>query len=276
MSASISGMSTPVFDLAVTQAVCDVLAQTDSPGLTGSEIRAALEHARISELESGPNKRTSLRITLHNAQVDRSSGATLAAFVNAAMRPALYVDNPGRWQLLRGQLDAVLVLYGLRINNAGQLAYRCDTARSLPEAAELAGTLHTELRHRGCHETVLAYCREELINHSLFHAISEAAKSIPDRIRGMTGVRLDGAELYDYVFGSKSSAPSLRINPLETQSDESEQRGFKSILVGIHGHYRNPRAHRTRLGAIEDRADFLDAFGLFSYVHRRLDESVVE
>lgn len=270
-----SDMPTPVFDLAVTQAVCDVLAQTNAPGLTGSEIRAALEHARLFELELGGNKRTALRITLHNAQVTRKSGATLAAFVNAAMRPALYVDSPGRWHELRGQLDQVLVLYGLRITDAGKLAHRSDAARTLSEAEELAGTLQSELMRRGCHETVLGYCREELISRSLFHAISEAAKSIPDRIGGLTGVSLDGAELYDYVFGTKSSAPKLRINPLETQSEESEQRGFKNILVGVHGHYRNPRAHRTRLGATENKADFLDAFALFSYVHRRLDAAVV-
>jgi hypothetical protein len=144
-------MPTPIFDLAVTQAVCDVIAQTGYPGLTGSELRSALEHARIFELPEGPNKRTALRIVLHNTQVDRRSGATLAAFINAAMRPALYVGDERRWHSLRDQLDQVLVLYGLRVNDAGQLVRRKERARTLTEAAELAGTLHSELRRRGCH-----------------------------------------------------------------------------------------------------------------------------
>ncbi|MFS0483470.1 TIGR02391 family protein [Corynebacterium striatum] len=41
----------------------------------------------------------------------------------------------------------------------------------------------------------------------------------------------------------------------------------------MHGHYRNPRAHKTRLGSEEGKHDFLDAFSLFSYVHRRLDSA---
>lgn len=266
-------MPTPVFDLAVTQAVCDVLAQTHSPGLSGSELRAALEHVRLSELPEGPNKRTSLRIVLHNAQVRRGSGATLIAFVNASMRPALYVQDHARWNALREQLDEVLVLYGLRITDSGQLGYRRKGARTLSEAAEFAGTLQTELRRRGCHAQLFSYCREELIAQSLFHAMSEAAKSIPDRIRTLTACRLDGADLYDEVFATKQKTPLLTINALATPSDESEHRGFKNLLLGIHGHYRNPRAHQTRRGSHEAPADLYDAFGLFSYVHRRLDDA---
>ena len=46
---------------------------------------------------------------------------------------------------------------------------------------------------------------------------------------------------------------------------------WKNLLIGIHGHYRNPRAHRTRYGASEQLIDFYDLFGLLSYTHRRLD-----
>lgn len=270
---TIKVVPTPVFDLAVTQAVCDVLGQTGYPGLTGSELRAALEHVRVLDLPEAPNKRTALRVALHNTQVERRSGGPLVTFINAAMRPALYVTDHARWETLRGQLDEVLVLYGLHVNDSGQLSRRARAARTLSEAAELAGTLQSELRRRGCHEQLFGYCREELVAKSLFHATSEAAKSIPDRIRSLTGCPLDGASLYDEVFGTKTGAPVLTINALATPSEESEHKGFKNLLVGIHGHYRNPRAHATRLGASEDAADFYDAFALFSYVHRRLDRA---
>jgi uncharacterized protein (TIGR02391 family) len=260
----------PVFDLAVTEAVSNVLAQTDQPGLTGSELAAALRHAKLFDLEQGPNKRTRLLSTLHNAQVRRGDGATLVAFINAAMRPASYVTTPGRWEALRAELDEVLVLWGLRINDEGKLATG-KKARTLPEAAELAGRLHSELKRRGCHDEILLYCREELIAKSLFHAMSEAAKSIPQRIRGITGLAGDGAVLYDQAFGTKQQPPILRINSLTTVSEESEHKGFKNLLLGIHGHYRNPRVHTTRHGAVESLQDFYDAFSLFSYVHRRLD-----
>ena len=92
----------------------------------------------------------------------------------------------------------------------------------------------------------------------------------------MTGLAGDGSALYDGVFGSGArDRPALLINSYESDSDRSEHRGFKNILVGIHGHYRNPRAHASRIDSTENLADFYDAFGLFSYVHRRLDASTI-
>ena len=121
----------------------------------------------------------------------------------------------------------------------------------------------------------MRYCSEELIRQSLFHAISEASKSIPDRIRRHTHLAGDGAALYDQVFGTGTVAPLIAITDLVTDSQVSEHRGFKNLLTGIHGHYRNPRAHQTRLGSTEQRQDFFDAFALFAYVHRRLDHAGV-
>lgn len=266
--------STPVFDVQFTQAVCDVVAQTPKPGLSVAELEAALVPAKLDRLDDGPNKRTRLLTTVHNAQVHRGSGNTLIAFLNAAMNPARYVRDPLRFEQLRGQLNAVLVLYGLRINDQGQLA-RGPSASTLSEAAQLSGELLSELHRRGCHLVLLDYCSEELVRQSLFHAVSEAAKSIPDRIRRHTGLAGDGAALYDQVFGTSTVAPLIRITDMRDDSEISEHRGFKNLLVGVHGHYRNPRAHRTRLGSSEDRDDFLDAFSILSYLHRRLDSAGV-
>lgn len=117
------------------------------------------------------------------------------------------------------------------------------------------------------------YCREELLAQSLFHAMSEAAKSIPQRVRSVTGLAGDGAALYDQVFGTNQLPALLKINTLGTESELSEQKGLKNLLIGFHGHCRNPRAHTTRHGSIETLPDLFDAFGLFSYVHRRLDRA---
>lgn len=264
----------PVFDLQLTEAICDVLAQTGAPGLTVSELVSALRPAKLDGLPDGPNKRTRLLTTLHNAQVRRHSGTTLIAFVNAAMHPSRYVQDHDRFEALRGELNAVLVLYGLQIDEQGRLA-KGAAASTLSEAAKLSGELMTELRHRGCHPALFGYCSEELVRQSLFHAMSEAAKSIPDRVRRHTKLAGDGAALFDQVFGTNAMQPMIQINARADDSDLSEQKGFKNLLLGIHGHYRNPRAHRTRLGSTEDRADFFDAFSLFSYVHRRLDRAGV-
>lgn len=99
----------PVFDPQFTEAVCNVLAQTEFPGLTGSEIRTLLEMVRVRELEPAGNKRASLYVTLHNVRVRQACGNAVAAFIARAMSPARYVDSRRRWQQLRDQLNAVLV-----------------------------------------------------------------------------------------------------------------------------------------------------------------------
>lgn len=144
-------------------------------------------------------------------------------------------------------------------------------AASIAEGSALAGRLQTELKRRGCHTELLRYCDEELISRSLFHAMSEASKSIPARVRSITGLAGDGAALYDGVFGTNRDQPLWSISPHESDSEISEHRGFKNLLVGIHGHFRNPRAHSSRITQNEELVDFYDAFSLFSYVHRRLD-----
>jgi hypothetical protein len=40
---------------------------------------------------------------------------------------------------------------------------------------------------------------------------------------------------------------------------KSEHRGFKNRFTGIHGHFRNPRAHGTRFGSEGEKDDFYDA-----------------
>jgi hypothetical protein len=67
-------------------------------------------------------------------------------------------------------------------DDEGKLA-KTRQATTLNEAARVAGELVSELRRRDCHPALLTYCDEELIRKSLFHAIQEAAKSIPDRLR---------------------------------------------------------------------------------------------
>lgn len=267
------GKRLAVFPTAMTEAVCNVLAATDYPALSTTELERALGPTGL-ELEEGPNKRTRLLITLNNAQMMQGAGNVLIVFINAAMHPSRYVSEPSRFNQLQGQLNEVLVLFGFRINDEGKFA-RAPKASTLSEAAQLSGELVAELRRRACHRALLAYCDEELLRKSLFHAIEEAAKSIPDRLRRHTNLGTDGEDLYTTVFGGKSTKALLAVTPCQTESEKSEHRGFKNLLTGIHGHYRNPRAHTTRRGSDECKQDFFEAFALFSYVHRRLDRAGV-
>ena len=66
----------PPFPTAMTQAVADVLAQTDYPGLTNRELEQLLPAAKLTDWENpAANKRDKLATTLNSAQMRRKSGA---------------------------------------------------------------------------------------------------------------------------------------------------------------------------------------------------------
>jgi uncharacterized protein (TIGR02391 family) len=188
------------------------------------------------------------------------------------MHPSRFVGNERRWMQLRDQLNGVLVIFGYCISDSGQLATGAK-ATTLSEAARLAGEIQVELHRRDTHAELFKYCEEEVIVRDLFHAMSEATRSVSQRIRDLTGLPYDGQDLFDATLGTAKHRPVLFINAYSTDSDISEQKGFKNLLIGIHGHFRNPRAHTTRYGSTEKMLDFYELFATLSYVHRRLDNS---
>lgn len=246
----------PPYGVEFVRAVCDVLAQTDFPGLTGSEIDKLLASRGLEPRNTGANKRDGLFFVLYNAQVPEQTGRPVVGFLHAAMNPIRYAKDPRRFEALRGQLNEVMIFSSLKVNESGKVQRVDQGASTLTEGAKLAGHLHAELRRRGAHELLFQYCDEELITRSLFHGLSEAAKSLPGRVRNMTGLAGDGSALYDQVFGSNRERPLLFINPFANESDVSEHRGFKNLLLGIHGHYRNPRAYSNRRDRDEELNDF--------------------
>lgn len=226
----------------------------------------------IADVEA-PSKRTRLWAALHNQQIrDRASNCVIR-FITEAMAPGRHLQDQPRFDALRDALAEPMSLVGLRVNDQGKVARAAGTATTLDEVARLAGRLRTELRRRGVHEQVVRYCEEELLRRSLFHAVFEATKGVSDRLRRMTGLTADGAELVDQCFGARAGTPLVRINAYSTNSETSEHRGFVNLLKGTFGMFRNPPAHTPRAAAgwALTEPDALDLFSLLSLVHRRLD-----
>jgi uncharacterized protein (TIGR02391 family) len=259
----------------VVETVCRVLAATGYPGLSGSEISRLLAMRGFQDVAPDATKWRRLEAAMQTRQqADRASNC-LIRFITDAMEPSRYVDDPARFHALCDSLTEALALVGLKINDQGRVA-RATVAATLDDVARLAGRLQTELRRRGVHDQVLAYCREELIRKSLFHAVFEATKGLAARLRLLSGSTLDGTELVDYCFAAKQGQPVVRINAYVTLTDRSEHSGFANLLRGVFGTFRNPPAHAPR--AADDwsisEADALDLFSLLSFVHRRLDNAI--
>jgi uncharacterized protein (TIGR02391 family) len=268
----------PPWSQSVVQAVCKVLASTNWPGLTNSEIDLLLQGQGIELLEDlGWNKRDRLLVQLMGQQAADGAANCVIRFINDAMAPARYVEDRSQFDALRDALSEVLSLVGLKVNEKGEVA-KAPAAATLDEVAKLAGRLQNELKRRGVHQQVMHYCEEEILRKSVFHAVFEATKGVAERLRDMTGSTLDGADLVDHCFSTKVPPPVVRINNFRTETEVSEHKGFANMLKGVFGTFRNPPAHSARAagGWKISESDALDLFSLLSYLHRKLDGATVQ
>ncbi|WP_327122131.1 TIGR02391 family protein [Streptomyces sp. NBC_01341] len=254
---------------ATVTAVADILADTDE-GLSVREIGLLLERIGIADAD-GPNKRERLaRALLMRQNRDRASNCVVR-FITEAMAPVRYARQPEVFSRRRDDLNEVLVHVGLRVNDAGKLA-RGTAASTLDEAARHANSLRAELRRRGTHPKVLEYCTQEILAKNAFHASLQAAKSVFNRLRQLTGEQLDGARLVDAVLmPGAAGAPRVAINTGVTATERDEQKGFASLIKGLGSMYRNPAAHDPRRSRPVGDEELLELLTTLSMVHRRLD-----
>jgi len=178
--------------------------------------------------------------------------------VTEAMQPVRYREGPALFSARQDALNEVLVLLGLRVNEEGKIA-RGARADNLAEAAKHANSLRAELRRRGVHAEVLRYCSQEVLERNPFHAALEATKSVPDRLRSISGENGDGARLVDATLAlGQAGTPRVAINALSTNSERDEQSGFATLCKGLLSMLRNPIAHDPRLSRSVADDDLLE------------------
>lgn len=246
------------------------IAKALAEAVTHRELTEILAKCGIEEQGGNPKWERILLALKARQQHDRC-GNNVAAFIEAAMDPVRFVGSSPGFSDLRNRLNQILAFSGLQVGENGKLA-RVTPARTLHEAQERAGKLRAELTRRQVHPDVLKFCRPELLQDNYFHAVLEATKSVAEKIREKTALTGDGAELVDPAFGIKN--PILAINTLQTETEQSEQKGFASLLKGMFGTFRNVTAHAPKISWPIDEQDALDLLSLVSYLHRRLDGAV--
>jgi uncharacterized protein (TIGR02391 family) len=249
------------------EAACRVLADTDR-GLTGSEIGYLLQDVKVADVSPDFTKWKRLFNALAGAQNKHKVGNHLIMFINRALNPVSYARKREAFEWRRDELNVVLAFSGFFIREDGKVV-RSDSESTLDGARQRAGRMRAALENRNVHAEVLNYCRAELIQENYFHAVLEAVKGVAERVRLMSGLVSDGAELVNEAFGLK--APLLAINLLATDSEKSEQKGFTQLLIGLFGTVRNPLAHAPKIAWPMPEQDALDILTLVSFVHRKLD-----
>ncbi len=194
-------------------------------------------------------------------------------FINRAMNPVKYTASPEVFSSRQSQLNSVLAFCGMTVGDDGKVR-RAVKATNLDDAIARADRLHAALATRKVHEDVLKFCRAELLQKNYFHAVFEAMKSIAAKIRDLSRLTCDGADLVQQAFGiSGNKTPLLAVNSLTTETDRGEQRGFANLLIGLFGTIRNPTAHNPKIEWDMSEQDALDILTMASLIHRKLDKA---
>jgi uncharacterized protein (TIGR02391 family) len=256
-----------MFTQAQLEAIADALGDT-ADGLTGWEIGHLLATSRMTDPDPSLTKRKRLYNTFACEQNQRQDRTHILAFIRQAMKPERFARSPERFEPMRAHLNRALAFAGLAVNVSGTLG-AVEAASTLSEAQRRAQELRADLIIRGVHPDVMRFCRDELLADDYFHAVLEAAKSVADKLRTCTGLTEDGAPLVDRALAGEP--PMLAIDPLVTESEKSEQKGFANMLKGTFGMFRNTTAHAARIHWPMTKEDAEDLLSLVSLIHRRLD-----
>jgi uncharacterized protein (TIGR02391 family) len=255
------------FDSQQLEAACKVLADTER-GLKGSEIGYLLQDCKVPDVSPGMTKWKRLFNALAGVQNKHHVGNHLIMFINRALNPVSYARDRSKFEWRRSELNVVLAFAGFEVRDDGKVV-RTSAATTISAARAKANALRARLEDRNAHEKVFEFCRAELLDENYFHAVLEAVKGVAERVRELSGLTTDGADLFNEAFSTKR--PILAVNELITDTDRSEQKGLTNMLVGLFGAVRNPTAHAPKVRWEMTEQDALDILSLVSFVHRKLD-----
>lgn len=240
--------------------------------MTGSEITKLLYQCSIDDNSGQSTKWRRLDYCFIERQNRDQSPNAILRFVKEALQPVLYMSEKEKYESFRNDVNEVLLTSGLEVQNDGSLHFT-TVATTINEVKRRTQNLERLLRQRNVHESVLRYCKEELLQENYFHSVFEAAKSLSDRVREMTSLTFDGSRLFDEAF--KISAPYLAINRLETNSQQNQQNGLHQMLNGITSMVRNVTAHEPRIKWIIEENEAVDILCTISFLHKQLDQCIV-
>lgn len=265
------------------RAICAVLADTDK-GLSKTDLKSHLRSCRIDEVDDGSrninngmyyqvglNKRDWLYNCLASDINKNKSCTHVLQFIESVLSPISYTtkDKRDKYHWLLEETNKVLLLLGLQVGDDGKIR-EVAKATTLSQVDNRVNSLKKKLYDRSIHPEVVKYCEKDYLQKDYFDAVFEAAKGLAERVRQITGLNLDGGELFQTAFSTKD--PYLFFNALRTKSEISEFTGLKELLEAIFHLVRNPAAHTPKIDWRVDEGKALDVLTLISFAHKYLDE----
>lgn len=233
------------FELSVLESLAKTLGDT-SDGFTGSQIGVLLSETGFPDPLAGATKWTRLyQAFVEKQSIDRCAN-NIGMFIEHSMNPARHYDRQEWYSDTKHKLNQILGFAGIELGENGKLK-AVDRVQTISESKARASKLKEALLARKVHPDVLLFCREELLVDNYFHSVFEATNSVAEKVRRKTGLTSDGGTLIDEAFSFKNKIPHLALNSLQTESEQSEQKGFSNLLKGLFGTFRNTTAHAPKI-----------------------------
>jgi uncharacterized protein (TIGR02391 family) len=234
------------------KAVCDVIADTNR-GLTKTELSRLLVQCHIQLEDDGKsyngitytiglNKRDWLYNCFVNEINQNQTFEKIFLFIEKALNPISYTNESSRekYNFLFEEINKVLLLVGLSVSKEGVLSEVIE-AKTLDEVDRRVNNLRKHLYNRAIHHEVEKYCIKDYLRKDYYDAVFEAAKSLAERVRQITGLTLNGSALFQKAFAKND--PYIFFNSLKTESEKNEFVGLRELLESIFHLVRNPAAH---------------------------------
>lgn len=142
------------------------------------------------------------------------------------------------------------------------------SAPTLSEAAQERDSTSHPFDVRNIHPDLPKRARSLYDDGYYSEAVFEAFKFVEQEVKRLGG-KGTGFALMMQAFDENK--PVLAVNPLSTDTEKDEQRGYKHLFAGAQAALRNPRGHGTDLVDTPDAC--LDCLAVASVLIRRLDEA---
>jgi uncharacterized protein (TIGR02391 family) len=251
------------------EGLAKILADT-AQGLTGTELSKFIPESGLNDVDSSNTKWKRLYNSFADYQNAHQNSNSILKFINLSMKPSRFIGQNDKYETVRAELNKRLSFIGLMLNEAG-VFNPVATTKTITEAEQRVNRFKSKLENRNIHPKIYEYCNSELISENYFHSVFEAVKSIAEEIRQRTNLTLDGSELVDKALSVNN--PMIKINPLQTETEQSEQKGFSNLIKGVFGMFRNTTAHAPKViwPITEDEA--LDIMTTISLIHKKLSNN---
>ncbi|WP_323088580.1 TIGR02391 family protein [Allobaculum sp. JKK-2023] len=262
------------FDQQKVESICDIIADT-SNGLTGRELQHLLDLCSVPyDLPIAPNKRQWFFNCLAYKFNREQSQYLFKDIIEKTVNLARYTDfdNREQYEYLVNGINKVLLLEGYEINTSG-IIVEVEKADTLDEVDRRANEREAKFQKQNFHPSVVHLAKKEYVNGQYFEAVFEASKGLSKKVRELTGLTGDGANLFEKAFSTKN--PYLVLNRLETETERNEQNGLRTLINAIFLMFRNPQAHNLKLDWPVNEVKALDALSLISFAFKGLDQCQV-